>query len=124
MMCREIVRIARNLPWQMKFGMPFHCSIETDIPAFLRAGALDALTELFLRPIVMKAMSNRSVELIDMSLSDHADAVESLQVFDGVTCRVLMWLISNGTERLRVDLEFAGASCDIPLYIWLGEQAE
>lgn len=125
MLCKEIVRLASGLTWQMKLGAPFHadgvfptCTLAID--------SLEGFSQAYLAPLVSQAVKQRSkpwLQLMEMP----SNAQGAREQWGGVACRLLMindaFSPHHGT-RIHVDFEFPAISCEVPLYHWLGEQAE
>ena len=125
LLCRQIVVMAGNLPWQMKLGVPFHCYGEWKIPMYDLSNCLDYVSERHLVPALAQAMKNRSEKMVDMTLAP--ESLGAKETWHGVTCRLLQGYDGRPLHDLmllRIDLEFSSTSCDVPLYYWLGEQAE
>ena len=126
LLCREAVILAADLPWRMKLGAPFHGTADAEIPEGALGTCLDAFSRSVLAPAVAKAAAQRSEpwgRLMELPPQCRA----ARDQYRGITCRIVIidevFAVMMKT-MMRLDFEFSRAACVVPLYHWLGEQAE
>lgn len=122
--CRDALMLAAGLPWHTKIDAPFHCRSKTILPANAPFLTAQAASDLCLGPAVVRAMEERSPpHKAPMEMPPLGDGW--IDSYRGVTCRaVLGHDFVADAPMLLLDFEFSALSCDVPLYHWLGAEAE
>ena len=125
MLCRQVVKMAGDLPWQMKLGVPFHAQVQTELPREALGMLLDDVAADHLAPALTKALANRSPIWGDTLMEIPAEGTGAREYYHGIACRLLLQKdMIMDRMMMALDFEFTALACEVPIYFWLGEMAE
>ena len=124
-LCREIVRLICNLPWNLRGPDAFHASACFCLSDGELRLSLDGIAEK-MRPVILEALACKtSPKGLDQRPFIPVHTPSAFEDYDGVSC-LLSETVREGWHDYCLEIEYVPMMNDhaMPTYFWLGELAE